>query len=804
MRPHRTLAALILPVTLVAATPTTASPGNESPVALRPVHLRSVKLRGFWREQVKRLTEKWLPHCVRQMEAGGEGRELLNLVHTARVLRGQEAGEYTGTPWSDAYVYNTIESISLALEVDPEGDADLERAQGFLRRKLDEWIPIVLAAQTDDGYIHSFHTVNKRPRYTNIHHHEFYVQGYLLEAGAAHYRATAGRDRRLYDAARRCADHLCSTFGPPPRRNWAHGHAGMGHALCRLARLVDEVDGAGAGRRYVDLAKYLFDHRHAVEEHRSAYRQSHLPPTEQREAVGHAVRATYFYTAMTDLAVLTGDEAYAAAVDRIWESAVDRRMYITGGVGSTHQGEAFGADHDLPNESAYCESCAGCGLSFWADRMHRMHGDARYRDVQERVVYNNILGAIELSGVNFFYQNPLTSSQRRYSWHGCPCCVGNIPRALIAIKDAMYSVGGQPDTLHVDHFVASSARIERIGGTSLGIEQRTDYPWKGEVSLTLRPDAPATIALRIRVPDRTESALYHTEPPFVRKVSVRVNGEGLRPPVRRGYVELRRRWESGDRVDVSFPLDTLRVHADERVAADRGRVALQRGPLVYAIEDVDHDGQVRAVHLGPEDPLETAWKPDLLDGVVALVRPDGSIFAIPSYARLNRGGGCLTWIPETKELAEPWREPTIASRSRVSTSFETDEGRFDLDAIRDRKVPEASDERGTPLFHWWPHQGTREWVQYDFREPQEVKAVEVYWYDDRGWGGCRVPASWRVLYRVGDGDEWKPVRARSPYGVDRDRFHRVEFEPVTTGALRLDVQLREGVSAGVLEWRVEG
>jgi hypothetical protein len=237
------------------------------------------------------------------------------------------------------------------------------------------------------------------------------------------------------------------------------------------------------------------------------------------------------------------------------------------------------------------------------------------------------------------------------------------------------------------------------------------------------------------------------------------------------------------------------------VEADRGRVALQRGPLVYTIEDADHDHQCRSVVLKPDVPLSAAWKENLLDGVMAIVKPDGSVLAVPNYARLNREGWSRVWIPERAELAAPYVEPTVASRSKVSTSFETDEGRFSKRAIHDQKEPKQSDERGTPLFHWWPHLGTREWVQYDFESPERVSSVEVYWYDDRGWGNCRVPASWSLLYR--DGSEWKPVLGDVSFGVERDTFNRVRFDPITTDALRLEVQLQAGQSAGVLEWRVE-
>ena len=290
--------------------------------------------------------------------------------------------------------------------------------------------------------------------------------------GVAHYRMTGGQDTRLYDAARRCADRLCENFGPQADRRWFHGHAGMGYALCRLARLVNEVDGADTGDKYFELAKHLLDTRHNFPEHRNPYHQSHRPVTEMTDAVGHAVRATYFYTAMADLAMLTGDERYQSAVERIWDNAVDRKHYLTGGVGASHQGEAFSGDFDLRNDG-YCESCAGCGMTFWADRMFRMHHDAQHIDVQERTLYNNILAHIELSGENFFYQNPLASRTSRYSWHACPCCVGNIPRALLGIKDLIYAVNTNRDVLYLNHFVASEGVIEAIAGTSLRIS-RTD------------------------------------------------------------------------------------------------------------------------------------------------------------------------------------------------------------------------------------------------------------------------------------------------------------------------------------------
>ena len=699
----------------------------------RPVRLQRVQVHGFWRDQVKRLTEKWLPHCIRQQEAGGRGQELLNLVHAAKVLRGEPAGEFTGCPWSDAYIYNTIESICLALAFDPEGDPDLAKAQAHLRAKLDAWIPIVLAAQRPDGYIHSFHQVKKLKRYTNHGRHEFYVQGYFLEAGVAHYRQTGGKDRRLYDAAVRCGDHLCALFGPAPKRNWIHGHAGMGYALCRLARLANEVEKPGRGDKYFRLAKFLFDHRHTDPRLRNEYMQSHKPVVEQAHAVGHSVRATYFYTGIADLAMLTGDAAYARAADRVWASAAHRKLYITGGVGASHRGEAFDKDYELRN-NGYCESCAGCGLSFWADRMHRMHGKGEYVDVAERVLYNNILGAVELSGENFFYQNPLRSSRKRYPWHGCPCCVANIPRALLAIKDRMYSLNAGGDVLCVNHYVAGRAEIADVAGAPLTIEQQTKYPWEGQVVLTLTPAKAATFTLAVRIPGRAESKLYTARPDLSGRYTLKVNGQAVRATLADGYARVKRTWAAGDRVELDLPMDVQRVHADERVQADRGRVALQRGPIVFSVESVDHAEDVRGLVLKPDAPLRAAWAPELLGGVMTIECESPKLRAVPNYARLNRGGSSQVWLAETPEVAEEAGR-LVADRPKEVEKLTVDKVQIG-DAASERAHGLRGERTASGSFTGWPwrHAVSGGWFSYEVAVAPAGRTVLLvaYWGSDIG------------------------------------------------------------------------
>jgi hypothetical protein len=615
---------------------------NLSPAAgqLEPVRLPTIRVNGFWKQQAKLLTEQWLPHCIRQMEKGGHGQEYLNLQALARVQQGaQPDWKYTGLPWSDAYVYNTVEAVCLALAVKPDDDAALARAQAQLRAKLEEWIPTILAAQAPDGYIHSFHVLNRHPRYSNIGWHEFYVMGYFLEMGVAHYRMTSGKDRRLYEAAVRCGDHLCATFGPAPKRTWRNGHPGMEYALCRLGRLVNEVEGTGKGDKYIQLARHFLDTQHEGSGARE-YDQSDKPAAELSEARGHAVRATYFYTAMADIALHQRDAVYREASDRIWANAIHKKHYLTGGVGAAHDGEAFAGDYQLPNEG-YCESCAGCGLSFWSDRLHRWHADGHYRDVQERALYNNILGAIELSGTNFYYQNPLNETKARYPWHVCPCCVGNVPRALLAIKDLLYSVNPERTELYLSHYVDSEATLPNIGGVSLRIRQTTRYPWDGDVAVTLHPARAVAFTLKLRIPDRTESELYSAAPDLGGRFAVRVNGQPQSPSIERGYIALRGEWKDGDRIELSLPMQVQRVKADPRVLANSGRVALQYGPLVYNVESVDlpTGKNLDTLALAADASLRTEWDGTLLGGVLAIrgAFDDGTPFrAIPNYARMNR------------------------------------------------------------------------------------------------------------------------------------------------------------------------
>lgn len=640
---------------LAAAFFATAAHAAPTAPAATPVAVRQAKFGGFWSDANRRLGCKWLPHCVKAQEEGGKGEELLNLVATAKLLKGDTAHfKYRGTPWADAYIYNTIEAICLALEIDPGDDKELASAQDFLRGKLERWIEIVLSAQEPCGYIHSYHDLNKREHFKDASKHEFYVMGYFIEAGVAHMRMTQGRDRRLFDAAVRCADHLDSIFGPPPKRTWLNGHPGLEYALCRLADAVDKDKGAGAGEKYSRLAAHFIDNQHAStagnDGWNKAYHQADMPARQMKNASGHAVRATYFYTAMSALARRLGDTGLGEADDRLFESAIDRKEYLTGGVGAAWRGEAFMGDYELAN-SGYCESCASCGMAFWTLERRWREPGTKPSAVFERLLYNNLLGSVSADGETFFYQNPLDSDKMRAAWHVCPCCVGNIPRTVFSLKDRTYFTSADGKTLFVEQFASLDGARAILDGTETAITQTTAYPWKGDVAITLKPAKPVRFTLAIRLPDRTESPLYTAAPDLSGEYTLEVRGKESMKTVKDGYVCIDMEWKSGDTVELSFPVTVQRIRCDGRVAANKGRVAFQRGPVVYNFEQIDQRAPLDSLESAPDAAIEESWMPELWGGVLSLKTADGLV-AIPNFARLNRARcRSIVWIKE-KEKAK--------------------------------------------------------------------------------------------------------------------------------------------------------
>jgi DUF1680 family protein len=605
----------------------------------------------LWNARAKALMVNWIPHCIDMinrddLKIGPGGID--NFIEAGKALRGEPHGAHKGYVFSNAWVHQTVEAMSIALMIDPKGDAEIINAHKKMRETLDRWIPIILAAQEPDGYLQTAFTLPRVDGKGNVVNgpwahwerrgdHEGYTAGYFLESAINHYLMTNKQDARLYNAAKKLADCWDAHIGPPPKKAWYDGHQEMEQALVRFGRFVNDMEGGGKGDRYIQLAKFLLDRRYNAarsDREKSEYDQSHLPVTQQYEAVGHAVRAMYNYSGMADVAVETHDPDYQSAVKSLWDNMVNKKYYVTGGVGSGETSEGFGPNYSLRNR-AYCESCSSCGAIFFQWKMHLAYHDARYVNLYEETMYNALLGSTDLAGEHFYYTNPLDAREARADWHVCPCCVGNIPRTLLMMPTWVYSKS--PDSVYVNLFVGSRILLENVGGTDVEMVQATDYPWSGKLAITVSPKAPKTFSVRVRVPDHSISKLYKSTPEVNGIESVTVNGKPVKPVMENGYAVIHRAWKAGDKIEAVLPMKVQRVRADERIEANRNRVALRYGPLMYNIEQVDQD--ITKV-LEPSAPLTTEWRGDLLGGVMVIKGKftDGSpMLAVPNYARTNRG-----------------------------------------------------------------------------------------------------------------------------------------------------------------------
>ncbi|TWT75709.1 Non-reducing end beta-L-arabinofuranosidase [Posidoniimonas polymericola] len=633
--------------------------GVENPPPSTPlgvVYTKRYKIDSpLWNARAKAIICDWIPHCVERIDRPDlpEGG-INNFEEAAKKLAGQPAERHQGYVFANAWVHQTVESICIALMVDPQGDEELAATQEELKATLEDWIPKILAAQEPDGYLQTAFTLNDQMnRWTpeNRTGHEGYTAGYFIESAINHYTLTNGTDRRLYDAAKKLADCWVANVGPEEgKQPWYDEHQQMEQGLVRFGRFVNDMEGDGAGDDYIALAKFLLDCRGGGE-HGAEYDQSHVPVQQQYEAVGHAVRAVYSYSGMADVATETGDLEYRSAVMSLWDNIVNKKYYVTGGLGSGETSEGFGPNYSLRNNS-YCESCSSCGQIFFQYKMNLSYHDAKYVDLYEETFYNALLGSLDLAAENFYYTNALSSGSPRYPWHACPCCVGNIPRTLLMLPTWTYVK--DDEGVYVNLFIGSTILVENVGGMDVEMVQETDYPWSGDVKITVNPAEEREFAVRVRSPQRSVSTLYSSTPEADGIASVAVNGEPVDAEVEGGYLVIRREWKKGDTIALELPMTPQRVKCVDLVEANRGRVALRYGPLVYNIEAVD--GNDLDGVLPPEAELTTEWRPDLLGGVLVIKGEfaDGSpLVAIPNYARNNRypegvrgrrGPSSIVWI----------------------------------------------------------------------------------------------------------------------------------------------------------------
>ena len=767
----------------------------------------------FWAPRLEVNRTVSIPSAFRECEKNGR---FDNFSIAAGLIQGEHRGDFS---FDDTDPYKVIEGASYSLAVHYDKQLD---------EYLDSIIAIIAKAQEPDGYLTTCVT-NKcyrlsgwwgRSRWEKINSHELYNSGHLIESAVAHYRATG--KKTFLNVAIKNADLVCKTFGPNEGQiHRPGGHPIIEMALCKLYKVT-------GNRKYLEGAKYFVEETgRCTDGHRpSMYSQDHMPILQQQEIVGHAVRAGYLYSGVADVAALTGDTAYKKALQRIWENMSSKKLFITGGIGSRAQGEGFGPNYELNSHTAYCETCAAIANVYWNYRMFLATGESKYMDVVERALYNNVLSGVSLSGDKFFYDNPLESSgeHERQRWFGCACCPGNITRFIASVPGYIYAY--KPNkanrTIFVNLYVQGKATV---GG--LELEQTTDYPWDGKVRIRVGKGN-GRYAIKLRVPSwlkssPTNNSLYtYLDRP--QPYSVSVNGKSYYPE-NTDYITFDRKWKAGDVIDIDFPMNVRRIVANDNAEDLRGKVCLERGPIVYCVEGGNQIGGTVFDKYLPNDErheFNTHYEPLLLGGITVIdtkgrmVKANGDVTevdmrAIP-YAVWNNSGPqqMEVWIAGSPATAVPTPEPTIASCAQTFSN----RGAIQNDApetapadgwaggVNDQWEPKRSSDTSKPYHYWWLKRGTKESISYKFDKEYDVSNVQVYWLDfDHYDGNFRAPESWILYYKDADG-QWKEVEEHSTYTVDKDRYNSVDFKSVTTRELKIVAQLREGESGGVIEWKV--
>jgi DUF1680 family protein len=791
-------------VTLFSGCLREPSSGGEYPI--RPVPFTSVKLTDdFWAPRIKKNADVTIPIAFHYCETTGRIRNF-------EIAGGQDTGKFqTIFPFDDSDVFKIIEGASYSLQTFPDPKLDAY---------LDALIYKIGLAQEDDGYLYTNRTIAvmhggnglhewaNKERWLNdsISSHELYNLGHLYEAAAAHFQATGKRS--MLDIALKSADLVNRDFGWDRSKVYP-GHQVIEMGLVKLYRVTGD-------RKYLDLARFFLDVRGPDGQQ---YNQADVRPVDQFRAVGHSVRATYMYSGMADIAAIENDTAYLRAITRMWEDIVYGKIYLTGGIGATGGNEGFADPFQLPNMSAYCETCASIGDIFFNHRLFLLHGDAKYMDILEKTLYNSMLSGVSLSADRFFYPNPLESNgqHQRSAWFGCACCPSNIVRFVPAIPGYIYAA--TDNEIYVNLYISNEASIT-LGKTRINVSQKADFPWNGKVELSVNPDKSVKFGLKLRIPGwaRNEAmpgGLYRFEDQNNDTVSIMINGQPSMIALKDGYAVIQRKWKTGDKVELDIPMPVRKIVADDRIADDRYKMAIQRGPMIYCAEWPDNNsGNILNLMVQRDADFTTEYLPSLLNGTQVLRTSgyqtkrtlDGRVVTlknepvtmIPYALWNNRGPGQMeVWLPTSTRTTNPLPAATIAFKSTVRASKMTKA----LPAVNDQIEPSDSSDLSALFYDWLPSKDTWEWVEYDFEKPLTISKTKVYWFDDGPDGGCRIPEEWEILYL--NGNIWEPVSTWSTYTISKNEWNTVSFKPIVTKSVKIKVRLKKDFSAGIYEWVIE-
>jgi len=649
---------------------TSISFAQQKDYPIRPVPFNTVHLAdSFWLPRLKTNATVTIPASFERCDKTGRVKNF----ELAATHNGKFCSVY---PFDDSDIYKTIEGASYSLSLFPDPQ---------LEKYVDSLIAIIARAQESDGYLYTARSIDPThpfswagsQRWINERKlsHELYNAGHLYEAAAAHFMAT-GR-KNLLEIALKNADLVCTVFGPAPsQRHTAPGHEVIEMGLVKLYRITGNI-------QYLKTATYFVEERGRDVQYDSTstdewvngrYWQDNIPVIDQTEAEGHAVRAGYLYAAMADVAALTGDTLLLHAVDKIWENVVDKKMYVQGGVGAIGDGERFGENYELPNATAYNETCAAIAQVFWNERMFLLHGDSKYIDVLEKTLYNGLISGIGLDGKSFFYTNAMQIKNTftgpdmeatRSGWFPCSCCPTNVVRLLPAVPGYIYAQ--KDDQLYVNLFITSSVSVN-LKNQPVEVVQQNNYPWDGDLKFTVQPKRACSFTMRIRIPgwarnEAIPSTLYSFDDSSSSKAVITINGKTVAYVIQNGYAVLSKMWKKNDVVEVRLPMEVRKVVANTRVKDDIGKVALQRGPIMFCAEWADNFGKAGNIIVPPTATFSAAYHPELLDGievlkgnVPAVVTDEGGLSvktvmqpftAIPYYSWANRGKGEMTiWFPE--------------------------------------------------------------------------------------------------------------------------------------------------------------